>query len=153
MLRISVGIRICSAPAIDCVDEPVCIIAGRFGDFPAVFAFGFEPGQGPGLILSCCLRFHEMPMGTYLFAVFMLLVVFATLTSRVFHAGNRDRGNHPPRRESAAATLDNRYCDFHSRYSFGAVFRRIDDFKIFGKNHFLTCGISSFPPSLCRSVL
>ena len=34
----------------DYVDEPVCVAAGRFGDFPAVFAFGFEPGQGPGLI-------------------------------------------------------------------------------------------------------
>ena len=50
--------------------------------FPAVFAFGFEPGQGPGLIFIVLPAvFMKMPMGTYLFAVFMLLVVFATLTS------------------------------------------------------------------------
>ena len=50
--------------------------------FPAVFAFGFEPGQGPGLIFVVLPAvFMKMPMGTYLFAVFMLLVVFATLTS------------------------------------------------------------------------
>ena len=50
--------------------------------FPAVFAFGFEPSQGPGLIFIVLPAvFMKMPFGTVLFAVFMLLVVFATLTS------------------------------------------------------------------------
>ncbi|MBH5328956.1 sodium-dependent transporter [Eikenella sp. S3360] len=50
--------------------------------FPAVFAFGFEPGQGPGLIFVVLPAvFMKLPMGNLLFAVFMLLVVFATLTS------------------------------------------------------------------------
>lgn len=50
--------------------------------FPAVFAFGFEPSQGPGLIFVVLPAvFMQIPFGTVLFAVFMLLVVFATLTS------------------------------------------------------------------------
>ncbi|OAM26437.1 MULTISPECIES: sodium-dependent transporter [Eikenella] len=50
--------------------------------FPAVFAFGFEPGQGPGLIFVVLPAvFMKLPLGNLLFAVFMLLVVFATLTS------------------------------------------------------------------------
>ncbi len=50
--------------------------------FPAVFAFGFEPGQGPGLIFVVLPAvFMKLPLGNVLFAVFMLLVVFATLTS------------------------------------------------------------------------
>lgn len=50
--------------------------------FPAVFAFGFEPSQGPGLIFVVLPAvFMKMPFGQILFAVFMLLVVFATLTS------------------------------------------------------------------------
>ncbi len=50
--------------------------------FPAVFAFGFEPGAGPGLIFVVLPAvFQHIPFGTVLFAVFMLLVTFATLTS------------------------------------------------------------------------
>ncbi|MCP1659738.1 sodium-dependent transporter [Neisseria perflava] len=50
--------------------------------FPAVFAFGFEPGQGSGLIFIVLPAvFMKIPFGSLLFAVFMLLVVFATLTS------------------------------------------------------------------------
>ena len=59
----------------------VSILAGLV-IFPAVFAFGFEPSQGPGLIFVVLPAvFMKMPLGTLLFAVFMLLVVFATLTS------------------------------------------------------------------------
>ncbi|MDO4904529.1 MAG: sodium-dependent transporter [Lautropia sp.] len=50
--------------------------------FPAVFALGFEPNQGPGLIFAVLPTvFAELPLGMPLFAVFMVLVLFATLTS------------------------------------------------------------------------
>lgn len=50
--------------------------------FPAVFAFGFEPSQGPGLIFIVLPAvFMKIPFGQVLFAIFMLLVLFATLTS------------------------------------------------------------------------
>lgn len=50
--------------------------------FPAVLAFGFESSQGPGLtfvVLSAASM--KLPLGNPLFTVFMLLVVFVTLTS------------------------------------------------------------------------
>ena len=50
--------------------------------FPAVFALGFEPGQGPGLIFVVLPAvFMQIPFGRLLFGVFMVLVSFATLTS------------------------------------------------------------------------
>ena len=50
--------------------------------FPAVFALGATPSQGPGLIFVVLPAvFMKIPSGNYLFAVFMMLVVFATLTS------------------------------------------------------------------------
>ena len=50
--------------------------------FPAVFALGFEPGQGPGLIFVVLPAvFMQIPLGRLLFGVFMVLVSFATLTS------------------------------------------------------------------------
>lgn len=50
--------------------------------FPAVFALGFEPNQGPGLIFAVLPAvFAKLPFGMVLFAVFMVLVLFATLTS------------------------------------------------------------------------
>lgn len=50
--------------------------------FPAVFALGFEPNQGPGLIFAVLPAvFNYLPFGHVLFAVFMVLVLFATLTS------------------------------------------------------------------------
>ena len=52
-------------------------------------------------------------MGTYLFAVFMLLVVFATLTSAFSMLGNCHRRNHPQDEKKAQQPcLGNRYCDF-----------------------------------------
>ena len=96
--------------------------------FPAVFAFGFEPGQGPGLIFVVLPAvFMKMPMGTYLFAVFMLLVVFATLTSAfsmletVIAATIRQ-----DEKKAQQPRLGNRHCDFHSWYSFGAVIWRLE---------------------------
>lgn len=50
--------------------------------FPAVFALGFQPNQGPGLIFAVLPAvFAKLPFGMLLFAVFMVLVLFATLTS------------------------------------------------------------------------
>lgn len=69
--------------------------------FPAVFALGFEPNQGPGLIFIVLPAvFQQMPFGTLLFGVFMLLVLFATLTSafsileNIAAAASRGRRQH-----------------------------------------------------------
>ncbi|WP_046176619.1 sodium-dependent transporter [Domibacillus indicus] len=50
--------------------------------FPAVFALGFEPGQGPGLVFVVLPAvFSQMPFGSLFFFVFLVLLLFATLTS------------------------------------------------------------------------
>ncbi len=50
--------------------------------FPAVFAFGFEPSEGAGLIFTVLPAvFNQMAFGGIFFTVFMALLLFATLTS------------------------------------------------------------------------
>ncbi|WP_071459689.1 sodium-dependent transporter [Bacillus massilinigeriensis] len=50
--------------------------------FPAVFALGFEPDSGPGLIFVVLPAvFNKMAFGTVFLAIFLVLLLFATLTS------------------------------------------------------------------------
>ncbi|WP_338750871.1 sodium-dependent transporter [Bacillus sp. FJAT-52991] len=50
--------------------------------FPAVFALGFEPDAGPGLVFVVLPAvFNEMAFGNIFFFIFLLLLLFATLTS------------------------------------------------------------------------
>lgn len=50
--------------------------------FPVVFAFGFEPTEGPGLLFMVLpAAFSEVPFGGFFLALFLLLLLFATLTS------------------------------------------------------------------------
>ncbi|MBE4907464.1 sodium-dependent transporter [Bacillus luteolus] len=50
--------------------------------FPAVYAFGFEPSEGPGLVFVVLPAvFNEMFFGGFFLFLFLLLLLFATLTS------------------------------------------------------------------------
>lgn len=50
--------------------------------FPAVFALGFEPGAGPGLVFVVLPAvFNEMMFGGVFLTIFLVLLLFATLTS------------------------------------------------------------------------
>lgn len=50
--------------------------------FPAVFALGFEPNAGPGLVFVVLPAvFNELAFGGVFFFIFLLLLLFATLTS------------------------------------------------------------------------
>ncbi|WP_100332104.1 sodium-dependent transporter [Bacillus xiapuensis] len=50
--------------------------------FPAVFALGFEPDAGPGLVFVVLPAvFNEIAFGSVFFFIFLLLLLFATLTS------------------------------------------------------------------------
>lgn len=70
-----------SANSVMWLNLLVSLLAGLV-IFPAVFAFGFKPDQGPGLIFVVLPAvFQHIPFGQILFAVFMLLALFATLTS------------------------------------------------------------------------
>ena len=64
-------------------DTVIAILAG-IAIFPAVFAFGIAPSQGPGLIFVTLPNvFHQMP-GGYVFAIlFFILLTVAALTSAI----------------------------------------------------------------------
>lgn len=50
--------------------------------FPVVFALGFEPTEGPGLLFMVLpAAFSEIPFGAFFLALFLVLLLFATLTS------------------------------------------------------------------------
>lgn len=59
----------------------VSLLAG-LAIFPVVFAFGYEPAEGPGLLFIVLPSvFSEIPFGGLFLALFLLLFLFATLTS------------------------------------------------------------------------
>ncbi|WP_300668158.1 sodium-dependent transporter [Desulfoluna sp.] len=63
------------------LDSFVALIAGLV-IFPAVFAFGFEPGAGPGLtFVTLPAVFTKMPGGSLFAVLFFFLLVIASLTS------------------------------------------------------------------------
>ncbi|ERJ11696.1 sodium-dependent transporter [Haloplasma contractile] len=72
-----------SSIIIPSIDTGIALLAG-LATLPAVFAFGFEPTGGPGLMfITLPAVFASMPFG-YLFSViFFFLVFFAALTSSI----------------------------------------------------------------------
>lgn len=64
-------------------DTGVALLAG-FAIFPAVFALGFEPGAGPGLVfITLPAVFAQMPLGMLFGLLFFLLLSIAALTSAI----------------------------------------------------------------------
>ncbi len=62
-------------------DTMVALLAGLV-IFPIVFAYGFDPAEGPGLIfVTLSAAFAQMPGGAIVGSVFFLLVFVAGLTS------------------------------------------------------------------------
>ncbi len=60
-----------------------CILSGLMV-LPAVFAFGFEPGAGPGLtFITMPAVFASMPFGHLLASLFFALLLVAALTSSI----------------------------------------------------------------------
>ncbi|MFN7252354.1 MAG: sodium-dependent transporter [Anaerobacillus sp.] len=61
----------------------ISILAG-LAIFPAVFALGFEPTEGPSLIFTVLPAvFNEMAFGTLFLVLFLALLLFATITSAI----------------------------------------------------------------------
>ncbi len=72
-----------SAVAIPLIDTGVALLAG-LAVLPAVFAFGFNPSEGPGLIfVTFPAVFARMPAGTLFAVLFFILVLFAALSSSI----------------------------------------------------------------------
>jgi len=52
--------------------------------FPAVFALGFTPNQGPGLVFIVLPAvFQHIPFGSFFMIIFFILLLFATVTSAI----------------------------------------------------------------------
>src|SRR5690625_5278728 len=59
----------------------ISLLAG-LAIFPAVFSFGFEPTEGPGLLFVVLPAvFSQMPLGEIFLFIFLILFLFATFTS------------------------------------------------------------------------
>jgi neurotransmitter:Na+ symporter, NSS family len=72
-----------SAYAITAADTIIAILAG-IAIFPAVFAFGIKPDEGPALIFITLPNiFQSMPGGNFWAIIFFILLAIAALTSTI----------------------------------------------------------------------
>jgi NSS family neurotransmitter:Na+ symporter len=72
-----------SALIIVTADTMVALLAGLL-IFPIIFAFGLEPGAGPGLVfITMPFTFGQIPGGWLFGSIFFLLLFFAALTSSI----------------------------------------------------------------------
>ena len=72
-----------NAVIVPLMDTMAAILAG-LAIFPAVFAFGLDPAQGPALMfITLPSVFNAMPMGNVFGLIFFVLVIFAALTSSI----------------------------------------------------------------------
>ncbi|WP_407270950.1 sodium-dependent transporter [Radiobacillus sp. PE A8.2] len=70
-----------SASSVVVMNILVSLLAG-LAIFPVVFAFGLEPTEGPGLLFVVLPTvFSQIPLGEFFLSLFLLLFLFATLTS------------------------------------------------------------------------
>ena len=70
-----------SALQISILDTLIALLAG-IAIFPAVFAFGVDPGQGPGLVFITLPNVFNQMTGGYFFSIlFFVLLALAALTS------------------------------------------------------------------------
>lgn len=72
-----------TAVSVAIADTAIAIIAG-LAIFPAVFAFGINPGEGPELVyITLPVIFQNMPGGLIWALMFFLLLCFAAITSTI----------------------------------------------------------------------
>ncbi len=72
-----------TAVSVVAADTFIAVVAG-LAIFPAVFAFGINPGQGPELVyITLPVIFQNMPGGLIWAMLFFLLLCFAAITSTI----------------------------------------------------------------------
>ncbi len=68
---------------VSVADTVIAVLAG-LAIFPAVFAFGINPAEGPGLVYKTLpVVFQQMPGGSFFSFVFFCLLFVAALTSSI----------------------------------------------------------------------
>ena len=72
-----------TAVSVSLTDTLIAVLAG-IAIFPAVFAFGMEPGQGTGLVFKVLPNIFNQMTGGYFFSLmFFVLLTIAALTSSI----------------------------------------------------------------------
>ncbi len=72
-----------SALSVSLLNVGISIMAGLI-IFPAVFALGYSPNEGPGLVFIILPAvFEQLPFGAFFMLIFFILLLFATLTSSI----------------------------------------------------------------------
>ncbi|HJF67640.1 MAG TPA: sodium-dependent transporter, partial [Staphylococcus kloosii] len=72
-----------SAISIVIMNIFVSVLAG-LAIFPAISAFGYKPTEGPGLLFKVLPSvFEQMSFGTFIYFIFLILFLFAALTSSI----------------------------------------------------------------------
>ncbi|MEE4177128.1 MAG: sodium-dependent transporter [Bacteroides sp.] len=71
------------AAEVSIADTLIAVLAG-VAIFPAVFAFGLDPAEGPGLIFQVLPSiFQQLPGGYFFAIIFFILLAIAALTSSI----------------------------------------------------------------------
>lgn len=72
-----------SAFSVSLLNIGISLMAGLV-IFPAVFALGYSPNEGPGLVFIILPAvFEQLPFGAFFMLLFFILMLFATLTSSI----------------------------------------------------------------------
>ncbi|HLQ98340.1 MAG TPA: sodium-dependent transporter [Candidatus Dormibacteraeota bacterium] len=126
-----------SATVVVIMNIVVAFLAG-LAIFPAVFSIGIEPEVGPGLLfIALPAAFGQMPFGIFFFAIFLILFLFAALTSAfpllevVIAAITKDDQTHRKKWTWIVGTIIF-VLGIPSALSFGVL----GDFQFFGNNFF-----------------
>ncbi|MGE8205761.1 sodium-dependent transporter [Heyndrickxia sp. NPDC080065] len=115
----------------------VSLLAG-LAIFPVVFAFGLKPTAGPGLLFVVLPTvFSQMPFGHLFLCLFLILFLFATLTSsfsllEIIVAAFSSNGKHSRRKISWISGFIVFIAGIPSALSFGAL----KNFHLFSKTVF-----------------
>lgn len=118
-------------------DTLIAILAGIM-IFPAVFAFGIEPGSGPSLVfITLPGIFQQMLGGSFFGAIFFILLAVAALTStisllEVVVAFFAEELKLSRRKATVLATTATTILGIFASLSLGIL----GDFKLFGKSLF-----------------
>lgn len=123
-----------SAGSVVIMNIIISILAG-LAIFPVVFAFGFEPAEGPGLLFMVLPAvFSQIPLGEVFLAIFLLLFLFATLTSsfsmlEIIVSAFIENGKHSRKKISWISGI----VMFAAGVPAALSFSLLGDFTIFGK--------------------
>lgn len=126
-----------TAVEVSIADLVIAILAG-IAIFPAVFSFGINPSEGPGLVFITLPNiFEQMPGGYFFSLIFFILLAVAALTSSIsLLEVVVAYFSEEMKMTRLKATIIGSVAIFALGIFCSLSFGMIADFKIFGKNFF-----------------